>query len=65
MLLLAADGCPLEPGQIVYGIHDGTPWHVEHAKHFSMNDETVVIVSATHAVSERGHTRDAIRHAGR
>ena len=50
MLLLAADGCPLEPGQIVYGIHDGTPWHVEHAKHFSMNDETVVIVSDEHGV---------------
>lgn len=50
MLLLAADGRSLELGQIVYGMHDGTPWHVEHVKHFSMNDETVVIVSDEHGV---------------
>lgn len=56
MLLLAADGRPLEPGQIVYGVHDGMPWHVEHVKHFSMNNETVVIVSDKNGVL---HTRSA------
>lgn len=50
MLPLAADRRPLELGQTVYGMHDGTPWHVEHVKHFSMNDETVVIVSDEHGV---------------
>ena len=50
MLLLAADGRPLEPGQIVYSMRDGMPWHVEHVKHFSMNNETVVIVSDKNGV---------------
>lgn len=48
MLLSAADGRPLEHGQIVYGIHDSMPWHVEHVKHFIMND--VVIVSDKYGV---------------
>jgi hypothetical protein len=38
MLLLAADGRPLEPGQIVYGVHDGMPWHVEHVSYPEAED---------------------------
>lgn len=61
MLLLAADRRPLAPGQIVYGMHDGTPWHVEHVKHFSMSDEMVVIVSDAHGVL-RTLSADEVTH---